>query len=173
MTDQLTLVNVVGGGDIGCNLDLGYLNKELERATSGLNNGIKIKYNGVSPLLLLFNSGKYHLTGAKSVGECFRYRNKFLTDLNTVGISAESTFEIRNLVYVGEIQNDVNLEDIHVLLGLERSEYEPEQFPGIIYKPVENPATFIIFDSGKVVLTGVNSKKQATESFNNLANLLE
>ena len=48
-------------------------------------------------------------------------------------------------------------------LKLENTEYEPEQFPGLVYKLAEPNATFLLFSNGKLVCTGTKNKKQLEE----------
>jgi transcription initiation factor TFIID TATA-box-binding protein len=53
-------------------------------------------------------------------------------------------------------------------LQLENTEYEPEQFPGLVYKLVEPTATFLLFSNGKLVCTGTKNKEQLEESMKQL-----
>jgi len=45
-------------------------------------------------------------------------------------------------------------------MKLDNTEYEPEQFPGLVYKIPEPKATFLLFSNGKVVCTGTKSLEQ-------------
>lgn len=65
-------------------------------------------------------------------------------------IRGNPTLEVKNLVCVGEIDQDLNLERIAIEAGLEQIEYEPEQFPGLIYRVTNSQAVYLIFASGKV-----------------------
>jgi len=53
-------------------------------------------------------------------------------------------------------------------LQLENTEYEPEQFPGLVYKLVDPSATFLLFSNGKLVCTGTKDRKQLEESMKQL-----
>ena len=53
-------------------------------------------------------------------------------------------------------------------LELENTEYEPEQFPGLVYKLVEPSATFLLFSNGKLVCTGTKNKQQLEDSMEQL-----
>lgn len=53
-------------------------------------------------------------------------------------------------------------------LELENTEYEPEQFPGLVYKLDEPTATFLLFTNGKLVCTGTKNKEQLDESMKQL-----
>lgn len=71
-------------------------------------------------------------------------------------------------VFVGDLGQPVDLSAVSILLGLESTEYEPEQFPGLIYRPQESPFVLLIFASGKVVITGGTSRCRAEEELNSL-----
>jgi transcription initiation factor TFIID TATA-box-binding protein len=48
----------------------------------------------------------------------------------------------------------INLNAIAIGLGLENVEYEPEQFPGLVYRLGEPNVVVLLFGSGKMVITG-------------------
>ena len=63
----------------------------------------------------------------------------------------------------------VCLRNLNLLaLQLENTEYEPEQFPGLVYKLVEPTATFLLFSNGKLVCTGTKNKQQLEDSMKQL-----
>ena len=53
-------------------------------------------------------------------------------------------------------------------LELENTEYEPEQFPGLVYKLTKPTATFLLFTNGKLVCTGTKNREQLEESMTQL-----
>ena len=53
-----------------------------------------------------------------------------------------------------DLETDLNLNSIAITLGLERVEYEPEQFPGLVYRVDEPKVVALLFGSGKIVCTG-------------------
>ena len=58
---------------------------------------------------------------------------------------------------VCDLGAEINLTNITISLGLEHVEYEPEQFPGLVYR-LENPKVVCLLSgSGKVVITGARS----------------
>ena len=56
----------------------------------------------------------------------------------------------------GSIGMDLNLNTL--AMKLKNTEYEPEQFPGLVYKLKEAGATFLLFSNGKIVCTGTKSE---------------
>jgi len=67
----------------------------------------------------------------------------------------------------------VNLNTLAIGLGLEAVEYEPEQFPGLIYRPEAFPAVLLVFANGKVVITGAADVETAEETFSHLQTQVE
>lgn len=99
----------------------------------------------------------------------YRVNDQFLSYLTELGIEFNnSTLEIKNVVAVGDLEREINLEALMIGLGLEQTEYEPEQFPGLIYRPMENHCVLLIFSSGKVVVTGGKTKEEDQTAFEDL-----
>ncbi|MBU4086932.1 MAG: TATA-box-binding protein, partial [Nanoarchaeota archaeon] len=73
---------------------------------------------------------------------------------------------VQNIVASGSIDIVLNLNVL--ALELENTEYEPEQFPGLVYKLVEPTATFLLFSNGKLVCTGTKNKQQLDDSMKQL-----
>ena len=72
-------------------------------------------------------------------------------------------YELRHVtsVFLGTLNTDVNPETLCIALGLENTEYEPEQFPAVIYRPPEFAVTLLIFSTGKVIVGGTTDGKEA------------
>jgi transcription initiation factor TFIID TATA-box-binding protein len=82
------------------------------------------------------------------------------------------SLDIKNLVCVGELSQKLNLTHLAIAAGLEQVEYEPEQFPGLIYRGNESDPVFLVFASGKVVITGATTIEAANQSFQNFTEKL-
>lgn len=167
------LVNVVGGSDLNQELDLISLQEDLKgheiRYDPEVWAGLYIRFEKNSPAILVFSSGKYNIAGAESVEELKKANKSFLSNLNNFGMGVKFTeIEIRNQVYLARYGNEVDLNPLLVGLGLENCEYEPEQFPGAFYNIPDSKGTFLIFRTGKVVLTGVKTWQEAERSFDKL-----
>ena len=96
-----------------------------------------------------------------------RWLNGF-TDLKEVGIEITKKPEIKvqNMVASGSVGGRLNLNEIVFLF--DNTEYEPEQFPGLVYKlkgeEVLQNITFLLFGTGKIVITGAKSEKEIKDS---------
>ena len=114
---------------------------------------------------LLFRSGKVVCTGAKSLDQVKLAIDKVTTQIRKAGISLDSEpkIEVQNIVASSDLGQKINLNVIAITLGLERVEYEPEQFPGLVYRLDEPKVVLLLFGSGKLVCTGAR-KPQDVEA---------
>jgi transcription initiation factor TFIID TATA-box-binding protein len=53
------------------------------------------------------------------------------------------------------------------------STYEPELFPGLIYRMHEPKIVLLIFASGKIVLTGAKNREDIVRAFDKMYNVLK
>jgi transcription initiation factor TFIID TATA-box-binding protein len=172
------LVNAVGGGDLRVELDLMKLQPDIKgeevRYDPEQWPGLYIRFESESPAVLLFGTGKYNIAGADSIKQLFAANERILTHLGDLGIPVDKdTFKIRNLVFLDNYNRELNLNTLSVGLGMERTEYEPEQFPGLLYQDPDINGTFLIFNSGKVILTGAKETKAAESAFERIFNQLD
>ncbi len=133
---------------------------------------LKIKKPKVSSLV--FSSGKLVLTGAKST-ENVKIGVKKISDIlrrKGVVITEEPEIIIQNIVASGNFNHKrLNLELI--ALWLDHSMYEPEQFPGLIYRLQKPKNVLLLFQSGNLVCTGGKSEEQVHEAVAKTYGLLE
>jgi transcription initiation factor TFIID TATA-box-binding protein len=87
------------------------------------------------------------------------------------GDSKINRYVIENIVATSSLEIVVNFDLLMQFLG--NAIYEPEQFPGIIYKPEKKGLTFLIFASGKIVIVGGRSEEQIRKSLSDLRSKLE
>lgn len=80
--------------------------------------------------------------------------------------------EIVNIVASGNIGVDLDLNALSGDLNIKDVQYEPEQFPGLIYRPEEYPTVLLVFANGKVVITGASNVEMAETAFESLRSLV-
>ncbi len=127
---------------------------------------LKIKKPKISSLV--FSSGKLVLTGAKSTQMVHEGVVQMTKILKTVGTKIDEDPEIivQNIVASGHFNHrTINLE--LAALWLEHSMYEPEQFPGLIYRLAEPKTVLLLFQSGNLVCTGAKTEVQVREAVEN------
>ncbi len=135
--------------------------------------GLVIRIKEPKTSALIFSSGKIVCTGARSlekVEESIRQIIESLKKIN-VNITVKPKITVQNIVASGSIGMDLNLNKL--AMKLENTEYEPEQFPGLVYKLMEAKATFLLFSNGKIVCTGTKSEEQMLEAVDKLVEVLE
>jgi transcription initiation factor TFIID TATA-box-binding protein len=120
--------------------------------------------NGGSKYVAFYRSGSSALVGCSSFDQLSQLEKRVKTAMEPV-IRDTPTLEIKNLVCVGKVNQKLDLTHLAIAVGLERVEYEPEQFPGLIYRGDESDPVFLVFASGKVVITGATTIEAANQSF--------
>ena len=108
---------------------------------------------------LIFSTGKMVCTGAKSEQKAKQAVNKVVKELENNGIIIPGKPEIKvvNIVSSADLLGRIELEDATYSLG--KTMYEPEQFPGLIYRMDEPKVVFLLFASGKIVCTGATKEE--------------
>ena len=82
--------------------------------------------------------------------------------------------EVVNIVASGDLKIDnLNLNQVAMALGLENIEYEPEQFPGLVFRMKDPKVVILIFSTGKVICTGAKSKENVDQALKNMHRELE
>lgn len=168
---MVEVVNVVASGSLGLEFDLEAITAELGDLAEydpGKYPGSYIRLGESSPLITLYRTGKYIITGAASKQEASSTRDTFLNLLNEHDILPEATdewFTFQNYVCMGDLERDINLSALAIGLGLENTEYEPEQFPGLVYRSSDSECVLLVFASGKAVVTGASSVESANKAF--------
>jgi len=117
---------------------------------------------------LIFSSGKIVCTGAKSMTKVKESIKEIIKNLEKINIKITIVpiIKVQNMVASGAIGMDLNLNDL--AMKLENTEYEPEQFPGLVYKLPDTRATFLLFSNGKIVCTGTRSEVKLREALDQL-----
>ncbi|MEA2037718.1 MAG: TATA-box-binding protein [Nanoarchaeota archaeon] len=122
--------------------------------------GLVIRIKEPKTSALIFSSGKVVCTGARSMDKVHESIKKIIKSLEKINIkiTIKPEVKIQNIVASGSVGMDLNLNTL--AMKLENTEYEPEQFPGLVYKLEEAKATFLLFSNGKIVCTGTKSEKE-------------
>jgi transcription initiation factor TFIID TATA-box-binding protein len=175
--NEVTIVNVVGSGAVSSEFDLEELCLEIgSEAEYDPENypGMYLRFEG-KPTITVYRTGKFIIYGADNIDEIYEARDFLLTQLADLGAieSPEDTgFSIQNVVCTGKLESEQNLNAVAIQLGLDQTEYEPEQFPGLIYRPEEHNCVLLIFGSGKVVITGCKDLDTAQSALDDLERTL-
>ena len=167
---EMKVVNIVVSTSLGHDIP-------LEKMAATLSNteynpeqfpGLVIRIKEPKTSALIFSSGKVVCTGARSMDKVEESIQKIIKSLEKIGvkITIKPEIKIQNIVASGTVGMDLNLNNL--AMKLDNTEYEPEQFPGLVYKLAEAKATFLLFSNGKVVCTGTKSEGEVNSALNKL-----
>jgi transcription initiation factor TFIID TATA-box-binding protein len=122
---------------------------------------------------LIFSSGKMVCTGAKSGKESRSAIMKVVKELKKCGIIilSKPSLEVVNIVASASLGGKVDLEKAVTTLG--KAMYEPEQFPGLIYRMDEPKVVILVFASGSLVCTGAKKEQDVYDAVHKLHGILE
>ncbi|MBX8633187.1 MAG: TATA-box-binding protein [Candidatus Thermoplasmatota archaeon] len=155
---NIKIENVVASTSLGEELDLQAIALALEGAEYEPEQfpGLIYRLKEPKTATLLFRSGKVVCTGAKSLEEVKLAISKVSKQIEKAGIiiKIEPKIEVQNIVASSDLGQEINLNAIAISLGLEKVEYEPEQFPGLVYRLDSPKVVVLLFGSGKLVCTG-------------------
>ena len=165
LTDvEIKIENIVASASIGKDIDLSVVKEALMPDVTFNREqfpGLVFKLKDPKTAALIFSSGKLVCTGAKSIDDSKTAIKKTVGLMRSVDTDIPEEFEIKiqNIVASANLESTLNLEA--VALELEDTEYEPEQFPGLVYRLSDPKVVLLLFGSGKVVCTGAKTKSDA------------
>jgi len=130
--------------------------------------GLVLRIKEPKSAVLVFSSGNLVCTGTKSTTQVRQVIDAVIKQLKKINVNITTVpkITVQNIVASGTIDLKLNLN--FLALEMENTEYEPEQFPGLVYKLVEPNATFLLFSNGKLVCTGTKNKEQLEDSMKQL-----
>jgi transcription initiation factor TFIID TATA-box-binding protein len=170
---MLEPVNIVGSGDINREVVLdevaASLNKSENISVEFLEDApwqllIRFEQGG---MIILYRTGKYILRGGSSFDALEELKTNFfnaLVESDIVESEEQITYSIQNIVFLDEFDTKVDLSKAAVELGLNQTEYEPEQFPSLIYRPDEFELVLLIFTTGTFIITGTTDEVEANQA---------
>ena len=172
---MIVIANAVGSGDLGVELNVAGVESDLDLPYTEYDpsnyHGLYVRLVENGPLITVYRSGKYIISGCSTFEQLYGTNDSFLTtlsELDIVDVDAETGFSVQNVVCKAQLDDSVELNALSIALGLESVEYEPEQFPGLIYRPADHPAVLLVFTNGKIVVTGTSDVDTAEDAFDHL-----
>jgi transcription initiation factor TFIID TATA-box-binding protein len=167
---EIKVVNIVVSANLGHDIP-------LEKMAATLSNteynpeqfpGLVIRIKEPKTSALIFSSGKIVCTGARTMANVHESIRKIIKSLEKINVKIKDfpQVNIQNIVAAGSVGMDLNLNVL--AMKLENTEYEPEQFPGLVYKLPDQKATFLLFSNGKIVCTGTKSEEEVNKALDKL-----
>ena len=175
MATEIKVVNIVASTSLEHDIPLIKLAETLPNTEYNPEQfpGLVMRIKEPKTSALIFSSGKVVLTGAKSLTKVKESLQKIIKNLAKIKIriKIKPKINVQNMVASGSIHMDLNLNSL--AMKLDNTEYEPEQFPGLVYKLAGTKATFLLFSNGKIVCTGTKSETKLREAVKKLVVVLK
>ncbi|WP_323677806.1 hypothetical protein [Halorubellus sp. PRR65] len=163
----IEVTNIVGNGTFSQTVDLQQLgaevlNVEYEPETSPMAVWRPFEQNAAT--VLVPSSGRITIVGSKNRSEIQQAISEIYDRLPPYAEEITSKkqfireFQITNIATSASLSRELELSEVALGIGLEETEYNPEQFPGVIYRPLPGVVT-LLFRSGSVVITANSYSK--------------
>lgn len=172
----MDIVSTMDSGSLRREIDLETLVSELEDHLGEIVDAnfhgtamvtVRLEENGLA--YTIYRTGTFQIRGAETEKLLTESFCRFEEVLDEIGVDApETEFKQVTSVSMEDLGREVNLEALTVALELEQTEYEPEQFPGLIYRPPQYEVTLLIFASGKIIIGGTTDREHAKSAIQHL-----
>jgi transcription initiation factor TFIID TATA-box-binding protein len=171
----INIENVVATATVNQNIDL----HSIVRIFPGVEYrpeqfpGLVYRLRKPKTTTLIFGSGKMVCTGAKSERQARTAVTKVVDELkrNGIVILRKPEIQVQNIVASAGLGGHIDLEKS--TYSLRRTMYEPEQFPGLIYRMDDPKTVILIFSTGKLVCTGAKKEAEVHRAVAKLQETLE
>ncbi|XP_034943981.1 TATA-box-binding protein isoform X2 [Chelonus insularis] len=169
------LQNVVSTVNLGIELHLMRINARTRNSEYNpvRFTGLVMRIRNPRATALIFRSGKIVCTGARCEEDSFLAMRKFARIIQKVGFPVKfMNFKIQNIVATCDLKFPIKLENLNHAHG-QFSSYEPELYPGLIYRMVLPRVVLLIFVNGKIVLTGAKDRTELKDALTNIYPILK
>jgi transcription initiation factor TFIID TATA-box-binding protein len=167
---NIKIENIVASATFGIRVPLEKMVEHLEGTEYEPEQfpGLVYRVKDPKAAMLIFSSGKIVCTGARNIADVKKAIEKVAKMIKTLGLEVPKTYKIQieNIVASAQIPGRLSLDKI--AFELENSEYEPNQFPGLVYRMKDPKAALLLFGSGKVICTGIRKIEDVEYAMNDL-----
>lgn len=159
----------------GGTIDLSLVSRETPEAQYNPSRFPGLIFRSVEPraTVLLFSTGKMVITGLRTGADAVMVVSAVRSMLERLKIKVTGDPEVRvqNIVSSGSLGVSINLDEAS--MTLDNVVYEPEVFPGMIYRMIEPKVVILLFSTGKFVVTGAKNEEIIKEAVTKLVNVIE
>ncbi|KAL3318128.1 TATA-binding protein [Cichlidogyrus casuarinus] len=167
--------NVVSTVDLMCRIELRKVVMYIRNAEYNPKRfpGVVIRIREPRVVCIVFRNGKLVTTGSKSIDTNNLAARKCARILQKLGFSVQFyNYKVENLVALADLRFPIRLEGV-LMANEHLTQYEPEVFPGLVFRILKPKITVIIFVSGKILFTGGKSIDSINEAFNSIVPVLK
>jgi len=174
---DIKVENIVASTVFAEKLDLDMIAQSLEDAKYKPERfpGLVYRVSNPKTAVLLFRTAKAIITGAKIVEDVHKVAAILAEKLRKIGVDVFKDKDIKvviqNMVATSDLGAEFNMNEVAVGLGLENVEYEPEQFPGLVYRVsgLDFKVAILLFSSGRIVCAGAKKIEDVSEAIGKLS----
>eukprot|EP01147_Barroeca_monosierra_P005690 gene5690-8984_t len=170
------IVNLVATVNLGCLLDLKHIALHARNAEYSPKRfaAVIMRIRAPQTTALVFSTGKMICTGARSIESAYAGARKFAKIIKKLGFTEIKfrEFAVQNMVAKCDVRFPIRLEAVQAHHQI-FSTYEPELFPGLIFRMADPRVVVLIFVSGKVVITGAKKQEDIQQAFDNIFVILK
>lgn len=167
---KIKIENVVASASVNAEIDLDKVAATLPNAEYEPEQfpGLVLRLEEPKAAILVFSSGKMVCTGAKEPKLIRLAIERTLKQVRSAGVKVrgEATISVQNIVASADLGIELNLDKI--AFSLENTEFEPEQFPGLVFRVFDPKVVFLLFRSGKIVCTGGKKSSEVARGVSRL-----
>lgn len=125
--------------------------------------GLVMRISKPKATILIFSTGKMVVTGMRKASEAPAVVAKVIKNIKKAGIKVSNPkITIQNIVASGDLHTNIDLNMATIVM--DQAMYEPEVFPGLIYRMQEPKTVFLVFSTGRIVCTGAKEEKIVREA---------
>ena len=171
---EVEVTNVVGMITYRQELDLGTLAETFSQRAEitdvtyepAENHWLQSRFSPDDTYVAFYRNGRCTIAGCKSVDHFCGVVDRVNSVMgNLLEFEYEPEAKVSNIVATSDLGTSIPLELVAIDLGMDIVEYEPELFPGLIYRPAQSDCVILLFASGRVVITGGSSLDTAERAF--------
>ena len=160
--------NIVAKAKIAEQIDIPILFEEIPNSQYNPEEfkGLTIKSIEPKIAIIIMPNGKLVCTGAKEIDEAKKFIKQTIRKIKTHGFEIINDYEIKieNIVASSDLKKEMDLSSISQGLLLQNVNYQPEQFPGLIYQMDDKSKMLLLFSSGKIVCLGAVTIEEVTDA---------
>ena len=160
--------NIVAYAQIADGLDIEQIAEKIPEFNYNPNEfaGLTVKLEDPKTAVLILPGGKAICTGAKRIEDAETSIKRIVSQIKKkkIDVKKKIEIEVQSIVVSIDLKKELHLSSISSGLVLDHVEYEPKQFPGLIYRINDIGATLIVFSSGKIVCTGTKTIEDAANA---------
>jgi len=172
---NIKIENIVASASLGVRVPLEKMVEHLEGSEYEPEQfpGLVYRVKDPKAAMLVFSSGKVVCTGARSIADVRKAMRKVARMIRSLKLDVPKKYKIQIENIVASAQIPARLDLDKIAFGLENSEYEPDQFPGLVFRMKDPKAALLLFSSGKVICTGIRKIEDVEYAMNFLLKKLK